>query len=156
TGPAAKFGLTRTAGTNGVLEVSLDGRLQFAASAGLPVLSVSGKLSSAGTGNLTIGANTLNLGGFNLSGTLTLNVQSSLIQIGLTNGLVSIPGLASNVKIAGQLNTQGLGSLTVDASQGSFGLGDFTISGAFTLKRELPTGATNPVVSFQATAASLN
>lgn len=155
-GPSATFGLTRTAGTSGVLEVSIDGQLQFAAAAGLPTMSVSGKLSSTGTGSLAIGVNKINLGGFAVNGTLTLNVQPGMVEIGLANGLVSIPGLASNVKIAGQLSTLGLGTLTVDASQGAFNLGDFSISGAFALKRELPAGATTPVTSFRATNASLN
>jgi hypothetical protein len=124
TGPATfTLAHTTTATTLGI-----DGGIRFGSATGLPLLAISGSLSSAGAGKLTIsfGTGGLNLGGFTLNGGATLNYAPATFSIAV-NANLSVPGLFNKATIGGAITQDGISQLSVSA--GSLNLGPLTVNG---------------------------
>ena len=121
--------LVRTAGTGGVLTEEVNGQLNlnFGRQTGIPLLAISGSISSLGSGslNVTFGSG-LNLGGFTVFGRATMafnhNGDVSTYSIAVA-GTLSIPGLISNASVSGVIDQNGIQLLTVSAPSAGLALG---------------------------------
>jgi hypothetical protein len=127
TGPAT-FTLIRT---SGITTVSISGGIKYSLTTGLPLMGISGVLSSAGSGNLAITFNGtgLNLGGFLLTGGATLAYSPSSFNINVSASL-SIPNVLSNAGVSGAITQTGIAQLSL--SGGSLTLSPLTVH-SFTL-----------------------
>ncbi len=120
------FRLVRTAGESGVLTEEVNGQLNLnvgGRQTGIPLLGISGSISSLGSGslNVTFGSG-LNLGGFTVLGRATLAFKltgnATTYAIAVT-GTLSIPGLISNANVSGLMDQNGIQLLTVTLASGT-------------------------------------